>query len=260
MKKADWKKIGYGALKGGGQILAAFAFLILLWWVAYLVVDNSLVVPALSDCAKKAWELLGKSWFWQAFLRTFLRVLLSFVISFVCAAIFAVISYLVPAFGKFFVPIIAALRSLPVLAVSLILIIWFGAGGTPIAVAFLSLFPMLYTAILSALSSVDKQLIDVGRVCGVTVKNSVFRVYLPLTAPYVTREGTAAFSFALKLVVSAEVVANTARSLGGMMQEAQGYLDLPKLFALVIVTFFVALCLETLGNWLVSCVDFNKVK
>ena len=132
--------------------MAAFAFLALVWWAAYLVVDNDLVVPALSDCAKKAWGMLGKAWFWQAFLRTFLRVLFSFVLSFVFAAIFAVIAYLLPAFAKFFAPIVAALRSLPVLAVSLILIIWFGAGGTPIAVAFLSLFPMLYTAILAALS------------------------------------------------------------------------------------------------------------
>ncbi len=255
MKKSDWKKIGYGALKGGGQILAAFAFLALVWWAAYLVVDNDLVVPALSDCAKKAWGMLGKAWFWQAFLRTFLRVFFSFVLSFVFAAIFAVIAYLLPAFAKFFAPIVAALRSLPVLAVSLILIIWFGAGGTPIAVAFLSLFPMLYTAILAALSGIDRQLLDVGKACGVTLKNSIFRVYLPLTAPYVTREGTAAFSFALKLVVSAEVIANTAKSLGGMMQEAQGYLDLPKLFALVMVTFVVALVLETAGNWLASCVE-----
>lgn len=255
MKKTNWKKIGYEALKGGGQILAAFAFLVLLWWAAYLLADNELVVPALSDCAKQAWRMLGKAWFWQAFSRTFFRVLVSFFLSFVLAAVFAVISYLLPAFAKFFAPIVAALRSLPVLAVSLILIIWFGAGGAPIVVAFLSLFPMLYTGIFAALSSVDKQLIDVGRACGVTVKNNVFRVYVPLAAPYVTREATAAFSFALKLVVSAEVVANTARSLGGLMQEAQGYLELPKLFALVIVTFFVALVLETVGNWLSKRVE-----
>ena len=259
MKKKEWKEIGYGALKGGAQVLAALAFLLLVWWVAYLVVDNDLVVPALSDCAKKAGEILGKAWFWQAFLRTLLRVVFAFFLSFVLAAFFAVVAYLVPAFARFFVPIVAALRSVPVLAVSLILLIWFGAGGTPIIVAFLSLFPMLYTAILAALSGIEKQLLDVGKVCGVTLKNNVCKVYVPLIAPYVTREGTAAFSFALKLVVSAEVIANTAKSLGGMMQEAQGYLDLPKLFALVMVTFVVALVLETAGNWLASYVE-KKVK
>lgn len=247
-------------LKNCIQTLLSLVFLLVCYFAAYAIAGNELLVPAFADVCKQMGKLLLSGGFWAALGNTLLRTLLALGISFVLALIFALISYLLPPFNSFFTPVVSALRSLPTLAVLLILLVWWGAGDAPVAVAFLSLFPMLYTAVLAALSSVDKQLIDVGRVCGVTVKNSVFRVYLPLTAPYVTREGTAAFSFALKLVVSAEVVANTARSLGGMMQEAQGYLDLPKLFALVIVTFFVALCLETLGNWLVSCVDFNKVK
>ena len=55
----------------------------------------------------------------------------------------------------------------------------------------------------------------------------------------------AALPFALKLVVSAEILANTPRSMGGMMQEARVYSSVPQLFALVGVTFFVGLVLET---------------
>lgn len=244
---------------GGAQILAAIAFLFVVWWIAYLCADNKLVVPALSDSIKNAWKMLGNGWFWQCFFSTFLRVLLAFLLSFVFAAIFAVISYLVPAISNFLLPIMAALRSLPVLAVTLILLISFGAGGAPIIVAFLSLFPMLYTGILAALKGIDKELLDIGRVYGASVKNKIFKVYLPLSAPYILREGGAAFSFSLKLVVSAEVVASTAKSLGGMMQEAQAYGELPRLFALVVVTFIVALCLEMTGNIIANYAD-RKLK
>ena len=184
--------------------------------------------------------------------------MIAFFVSLVSAAVFAVIAYLLPAFGKLFTPIVAALRSLPILAVTLILLIAFGAGGAPIVVAFLSLFPMLYTGILAALKGVSQEIIDAGKVFGASVKNSVFKVYLPLCSPYILREATAAFSFSLKLVVSAEVVANTAKSLGGMMQEAQAYADgLPRLFALVIVTFFVALVLEVVGGFIAERVEKN---
>lgn len=237
-------------MKGGAQILAAVAFLLVVWWIAYLAAGNELIVPPVSNSMGKVWEMLGKSWFWKCFFSTFLRVLFAFSLSFVLAAIFAVIAYLLPSFGLFLSPIMAALRSLPVLAVTLILLIVFGAGGAPVIVAFLSLFPTLYTGILAALSGIDKNLLDVGRVYGASVKKRVFRVYLPLIAPYILREGAGALSFALKLVVSAEVVANTAKSLGGMMQESQAYMDLPQLFALVVVTFVVALCLELIGNFI----------
>ena len=127
------------------------------------------------------------------------------------------------------------------------------------AVAFLSLFPMLYAGILAALSGVDKHLIDISRVCGTPLIRRVTAIYLPLASPYVLREAGAAVSFSLKLVVSAEVLAGTAKSLGGMMQDAKVYLELPQLFALVGVAFLIGLLLETAVGVAAAYVE-KKVK
>ena len=239
--KKVWITIG----KSGAQFLAALIFLAVIWLIAYVSGRNELLVPKISDCLKSMWDLLGKGWFWEYFFATVGRVLAAFLISFLLALFFALISYMVPWFTRFFAPLVTAMRALPTLAITLILLVALGAGNTPIAVAFLALFPMLYTGILAALSGIDKNLIDIGRVYGASVKNKVFRVYLPLAAPYVTREAAGALSFSLKLVVSAEVIASTASSLGGIMEDARGY-DLPQLFALVIVTFLLGLLLEVL--------------
>ena len=69
-------------------------------------------------------------------------------------------------------------------------------------------------------------------------------IYLPLSAPYVLKEAGGALSFSVKLVVSAEVLANTWQSLGGMMQETKVYNEIPQLFALVAVSFLAGLVLE----------------
>ena len=242
------KKTWITIAKSGAQFLAALGFLLLVWWIAYSTIQNELIVPKISDCLKEMAELLGKNWFWKYFFATIGRVVLAFVISFVFALIFAIIAYMVPSFEKIFAPIVTALRSLPTLAVTLVLLTLFKAGGTPVAVAFLALFPMLYTGILAALSGIDKQLIDISRVYGASLWGRVRRVYLPLTAPYVLREAGGAMSFAIKLVVSAEVLANTARSLGGMMQEAKIYEEIPQLFALVSVSFVIGLVMELVMN------------
>ena len=240
MKKLLWKNVW--------QTLAAIAFLIVVWLVAYLIVGNELLIPNFVDSLKAGGKLFISAAFWRGLGMSMLRVLIAFGISFALALVFAVIAYMYPSFGGFLAPIVSALRSLPVLAVLLILLSFLGVGEAPIAVAFLSLFPMLYTGILAALSGIDKQLLEISRVYGASFWGRVGRVYLPLTAPYVLREAGGALSFAIKLVVSAEVLANTAKSLGGMMQEAKIYAEIPQLFALVGVSFVVGLVLELAMN------------
>ena len=85
------------------------------------------------------------------------------------------------------------------------------------------------------------------------------REYLLSVSPYVLREAGAAVSFSLKLVVSAEVLANTYKSLGGMMQESRLYLEMPTLFALVALTFLCGLVLEFIGAWTANFVE-RRVK
>jgi NitT/TauT family transport system permease protein len=235
-------------------LTAAIAVCLAVWAIAYAVVGNDLLLPSFADCMRAAGELLVSSVFWTAFFSTLLRVLIAFCISFVFAAIFAVIAYMVPTFRAFFAPIIAIIRSMPVLAVLLVILVWTNGGVAPVIVAFLSLFPMLYTGILAAFSGIDQDVLEISRLHGASVFTQVFKIYLPLSSPYILRESAAALSFSLKLVVSAEVVANTARSLGGLMQDAQGY-DLPRLFALVIITFIVGLLLELLVGAFMTKVD-----
>lgn len=253
------KKILMEAGKGGAQIAVAFLALAAVWWVSYQAAGNDLLVPPLSVCLKRAVALLGESWFWAAFSSTFLRVVIAFVLGFVFGVVFAVAAYLLPWFRRFFAPIASMLRSLPVLAVLLILLVAMGAENAPVAVAFLSLFPMLYTSTLTALCGVDRQLTEMSKVYNVPIFKRILSLYLPQVSPYLIREGGAALSFSLKLVVSAEVIAYTYESFGGLMQEARASHEMPDLFALVILIFAFALLLEGITALIAMAVE-RRVK
>ena len=233
-------------LKNCIHTLCALAFLLVVYFAVYLAAGNELLVPNVGEVLFETGKMLGNGNFWAALGGTLLRTLIAFAASFLLALIFALLAYLLPTFGNFFTPIVSSLRSLPTLAVLLILLVWWGAGFAPIAVAFLSLFPMLYAGILAALSGVDKKLIEMSAVYGVPLNKRIFELYLPAVSPYVLREAGAAISFALKLVVSAEVLAYTFPSIGNLMQEARLY-AIPQLFALVGVTFLIGLALEGLA-------------
>ena len=171
----------------------------------------------------------------------------------------ATVAYVYPKLWRWISALTAVLRTLPTLALALILLVWWGADDAPVAVAFLSLFPMLYTGVLAALSQVDDGLIEMSRVYKVPLKKRVFCLYLPSAAPYILREAGSAAAFALKLVVSAEVLVNTYKSLGGMMQEARIYLDIPQLFALVCATTLLGVGIELLCGCCARAVE-RRVK
>ena len=80
-------------------------------------------------------------------------------------------------------------------------------------------------------------------------------MYLPIASPYILREATGGASFSLKLVVSAEVLASTFVSLGGMIQNASIYMPASRTIALAFVVVFVGLVIEGLGILLARLVE-----
>ena len=253
--KRQWKK----ALKNAAFFAAYVAVFALVWTVAYKAVKNEYILPSLADVLRATGRLFTEKFFYSAFFESFLRVLWVFALSFVCATTCAVIAKLFPLFEKIFAPVVTALRALPTMAIMLILLIWSTPKDAPVIVAFLALFPMLYTGILAALSTVDKKLEDMCKAYRVPLGKRIFRMYLPMSLPYVLREAAGGVSFGLKLVVSAEILANTYVGLGGMLQLSKIYLETPRMFALTLLVIAVGLVLEGIGIALSQYVE-RRVK
>ena len=235
-----------------------FAFA-LVWIVAYAVVENEYVFPSLAQTFKATGLLLIDAFFYRSFLRTLLRVLVAFIVSFICAVGCAVLAKVFPFFGKVLAPIVAALRALPTLAVLLILLLWATPNSAPVIVAFLALFPLLYTGVAMAISTVDVGLEEMCAVYNVPIKRRILQMYLPIALPYVVKEAAGGASFALKLVVSAEVLAGTYISLGGMMQLSKIYLQTPQMFALAVLVIVFGVAFEGVGALLSRWLERGRV-
>ena len=231
-------------IKHGLLLLVGVAFLIAVWITAYFCVGNKLLVPSFIETIGALGKILTQGAFWLSLGGTFLRVVIAFVISFFVGTLLAVLSYLYPSFCTFVRPTFALFRSMPVLAVLLIILVWSSATVAPVIVAFLSLCPILYTTTLTALCGVDKELLEMSKVYQVTKQAQIKKLYIPTVAPVLIKESGAGLGFAVKLVISAEVLARTKDSLGVMMQDMKD-LHLPYLFALVIVACLLGFVLET---------------
>ena len=250
MKKTLWKNVW--------QTVCAVAVLVGVWVIVWASVGNEQLVPSFWQSLKAFFLQFSLKAFWQGIASTALRVLGAFVISFVLAAGLAIVAYLLPTFKRIFAPIIAVFRAMPVFAVLVLLLVWSGEGSAPILVACLSLFPSLYTGLLSSLCGVDEELLEMSALYEVPTKRKVWALYVPHILPYAIRESGAAIGFALKLVVSAEVLVRTAKSFGILMYEAQTSFDLPQLFALTITVCALGFLAECAGERLARSVERRR--
>ena len=216
----------------------------LVWVIAYYIVRNDYVLPSFWETLRETGRLLGEASFWRAFGNTFLRTLWAFLVSLALGVGLAIPAHLVGGVRAFFAPIISALRTVPTMAVVLMLLLWTTPAVAPVIVSALVLFPAAYAAALAALDEVGEEYGELTRAFRVSAGRKIIKMYLPLAAPPLLKQAGSIFSLGLKVVISGEVMASTYRSLGGMMQEAKMYLEMPTLMALTLLVILLGFLLE----------------
>lgn len=225
--------------------IAFCAVIIAVWAIAAKAGDNEFILPSPLSTLKKTGEILTDKTVYVAFGNTLLRTLEAWAISLVVAAALAVAGKFFPPIGRFLSPLVSVVRALPTMSVVLLLVIWTNARTAPVVVAILVVMPTFYAALRAAIDSVDPLLLETCRVYGVPKRRIFAQVYLPCVIRASALPISSSLSLTLKLMVAAEVLASTARSLGGLMQMSRIYYETAELMALTVLTIVVALALET---------------
>ncbi len=222
----------------------AIVALIACWIVAYFILQNEYLLPSPWDTLIAAGGLFAEGAFYLAFLNTFWRVLLAFALSFAMGISVALAATLWGWVRAFVAPIISFFRTLPTMAIMLLLLIWSSPRFAPVIVTFLVLFPIVYSEALASFDGVKEDYSKVFEAYRVPKKRQVSRAYLPLSAPMMLAQTGALLAMGLKVTISAEVLALTYQSMGGMMNEAQLYLQTTRLLALTLVAVALGFVFE----------------
>lgn len=225
--------------------------IVLIWTVAALAVNNEYVLPSVTDTLKEAVKLLGKGSFYIALFNTLIRSLIAFLCSFILAFLLAVSERNLK-YAKYVIkPLTAVLRALPTIAVVLLLLFWTSSYVAPVIVTMLVVLPTLYNDIRNSLFSVDKKEVEMCRFFGVSERDILFKVQLPQITPPLLLTCGAGLSLNLKLMVAAEVLSATARSLGVMLSIAKYNVEISNMIAIVLVTVIIGLIIE----WIFSAIS-----
>ena len=227
--------------------IITIAFLLLVWQVVAKVEDNEYVVPTTISTLKELGLLLGEKKFYIALGGTLLRSVIAFSLSFFVSAIFAYCASKRLWAEKLILPVISITRTLPTIAIAWLFLFWTDSQIAPVLITMLVVLPTSYTQIKSALDSVNKNTLDAGKVDGAGWRNLFFKIELPQIAPELYSVIGSGLALNFKLMVAAEVLSATLKSLGNMISLATPF-EVARVLALTVIVLVLGLIVEFLFN------------
>ena len=160
-----------------------------------------------------------------------MRIVGGFILAAVCGTLAAALAARYRRIEELFAPLVLAMKTIPVASFIILALIWMGSKNLAVLIAFLMVFPILYTNVLSGIRATDDGLREMARVFCVTPVRRIRFIDLPQVMPYFRTGCTVGLGLCWKAGVAAEVIGMPVNSIGERLQQAKVYLDTPEPFA-----------------------------
>lgn len=148
-------------------------------------------------------------------------------------------------------PLMQIKRTIPVVALSPLFIVWFGIGETTkiALIAFATVFPV-YLNLYSGIRAVDPRLIDAARSFGLSRIELIQHVILPAALPSLLVGLRFSLSVAIIVLVIAEQI-NASAGLGYLINNARDFMRTD----IIVVCLMVYALLGLGADWIVRAVE-----
>ena len=227
-------------------LFGGILFILLVWFFASRIVDNSIVIPKISEVLQALGSLLQTKQTYVVIFNTISRLILTVSISFVLALFCSILAGSITRVKDFLKPIMTLMRTTPVAAVIIILLMIFGNIKSPYIITSLVILPIMYEGILVSFENIDQGIIDEVKM----LSNLNFRVakevYLPIVTPQILSTLVATIGLGLKVMVMSEFIAQPNNTIGYVMLQEKNFLEMDYVFAWTIVLVVFVLLVEEL--------------
>ncbi|MBI9001316.1 ABC transporter permease subunit [Corynebacterium sp. CCM 9185] len=140
--------------------------------------------------------------------------------------------------------LLQVLLSTPPIILVILGLTWLGANGwVAVLVVALVTTPLIAATTEEAIRGIDRDLVEMSRVFGLSRAAIITRVIHPMVAPPVLAATTVALGQGIRVAVMAELL-STASGVGGAVRMAQINIDTPTIFAYAVVLTAVTFALD----------------
>ena len=179
------------------------------------------LMPPPSRLAITAWHLAATGELWTHVAATMTRVIIGFVVGALAGTLFGMLTGASDLARRLLDPSIQALRAIPSIAWVPIFILWLGIFETSkLALIALGVFFPVYLGVLTAIQSVDRKLVEVGRVFGLSRLGIALRITWPAVLPVWVASLRSGLGLGFMFVVAAELM-GASEGVGYVLLDGQ---------------------------------------
>lgn len=219
-------------------------FFIIIWEGISRVTGNDLIFPSLVSILNSFVEIIQRQDFSSIIFHTLKRTGMSIAVSIGLGVVCSTLSYRYRFFYLLFFPFLTFLKSIPTIAVIILVLIWSSVEMVPFIAAVMILLPLLYENILGGIDSIDKDLLKMADIYKVSKKDIIKDIYIPGVYFFAAPGFPAVAGLALKVVIAGEVLAQESLSIGGEIFMGKIYLESSAIFAWVIIVIAINFLLD----------------
>jgi NitT/TauT family transport system permease protein len=213
-----------------------------------VLADTELIDPFFfsrpSEIAAKLWVWLASGYIWPHLAVTLLEAMLAFAIGAVSGVGAGLAFARIELLATVFDPYIRIFNALPRVILAPIFILWFGLGiASKVALGVTLVFFVVFFNTFQGIREVDPVVCNNARMLQATDRQMLRHVYLPSAMAWIFSSLHTSIGFALVGAVVGEYI-GAARGIGYVVAQAQGVFDTAGVFAGLILTSAVVLCID----------------
>lgn len=214
--------------------------IIIVWIIVSKLVDNGIIFPTIKSTMISLWNIVSNPDFLYILGYSLYRSLTGFIISLVFAITVGIISTVSKLVYNIMVPIMDFLRTVPIIAIIILFLIWLSNDFTPIFVGFVMVFPILYESVLKGILNIDSNIIEMTKIYKVDKITLIKDIYIPSIFINLRLILSSAIGINLKMVIAGEVLSQPKFAIGSSLYLEKMYLNTSGVFAWIIIIIFVS--------------------
>lgn len=229
--------------------LASVICMLVIWKILSLHLKSDFVLPSPEKTLVTTLTLFGNSGFLATVGTTILRGLTGFIISGILGIATGIITGINPNINAFLQPILVTIRSIPVISIILLALIWFHPGAVPVFIGMLTMFPFITTNVSDGIRSIDSELVVMATFYKISRKRIIREVYIPAIMPFIVSGASSALGIGWRAIIIGEVLSQPEYGIGTMMQTAQTFLNVDAVIAWTIIAVLISFIFEKTIRW-----------
>lgn len=216
----------------------------IVWEIISKYVGNDVIFPGLISVLREMKLIVCKDIFFKEIYSTFIRIFTAFFISLLASLIFGILSANFRAVQIFLKPQISFIKYAPIIAMIVLVLIWFPKEISPLVIGTVISFPIFYDNIVGSINNIDPEIKKLIKVFHINRKDSIIKLYFPALLYNLVNIVSSVFGLILKTVIAGEIYSQPKYGVGSGILNEKLTLNTQGIIAWIIIIVFFSFILD----------------